>query len=520
MIAALYGRKSTEDERSAEDGKSIDRQVALGRAFAEKQGWMVGETFTDDGISGADFTRPGLVALLDGARAKKFGAVVIMSLDRLGREQVRTAGVVQSLHEAGVEVWCYSDGQRVKFGKAIDKFMVGVHGFGAEQYRESVREKVIEQLRAKAARGHHVNGRTYGYTRVRVGDHTEKQIEPEQAAVVRRIFEMSASGLGDDRIATKLLQDGAPAPGKAWTKRPVAKILSNPIYLGRVIYGRTKNTDDGGAGKRVRTDASQWIEVEQPDLRIVSDDLWSQVQTRKESTRQHYLRGERGTLLSKPESGLIARHMLSGLLRCAECGGPMTFVGRALKRRYYCLTRAHKGAAACSAKGGVPMDALDRAVIEVLLDELLSDKDRLWSLISEHDAKRARSVMRKDTTKERARLEKEIANLVAALATGKATATVTAEIEKRESALALLTVEPEPEPVTKEKFLDGYAGFRITINQRHPQQVRALLRKLGCTRIVVKRTGEHAWDFEGEFDLGRVIETVPPTSSGGVMRLM
>ena len=59
MIAAVYARKSSDDERSAEDGRSIDRQVALGRAFAESKGWAVGECFTDDSYSGADFTRPG-----------------------------------------------------------------------------------------------------------------------------------------------------------------------------------------------------------------------------------------------------------------------------------------------------------------------------------------------------------------------------------------------------------------------------------------------------------------------------
>ena len=85
VIAALYARKSTEDERTAEDGKSTDRQLALARKFAESKGWAVGETFVDDGISGANFERAGLVALLAGAKAKRFQVVVMMSLDRLGR---------------------------------------------------------------------------------------------------------------------------------------------------------------------------------------------------------------------------------------------------------------------------------------------------------------------------------------------------------------------------------------------------------------------------------------------------
>jgi DNA invertase Pin-like site-specific DNA recombinase len=334
MIAALYARKSSDDERSAEDGKSIDRQVELARAFAVKQGWAVSESFVDDGISGANFQRDGLLRLLADARKKTFSAVVMMSLDRLGREQVDLSKTLQTLTRAGVQVWTYQDGQQVKFHKSVDKLVVGIGGFAAENYREAVKEKVVEALRAKAKRGHSVNGRTYGYSRVRVGDHTEKVIEPEQAAMVRRIFEMSASGLGDDRIAAALHQDGAPAPGKAWTKRPVRTILGNEIYIGRAVYGMTANVDDGGAGKRVRVDRAEWITTEQPALRIVSDELWARVQGRKAQTRSHYLRTITGTLLSKPESGLIAKHMLSGIARCAECGSTMTFVGDRSKKRY------------------------------------------------------------------------------------------------------------------------------------------------------------------------------------------
>jgi hypothetical protein len=187
------------------------------------------------------------------------------------------------------------------------------------------------------------------------------------------------------------------------------------------------------------------------------------------------------------------------------------------------------------------MDILDKAVIGVLLDELLSDHDRLWSLIAEQDAQREAQVVKQpDRSREIARLEKEVSNLVTALASGKGTATLTAEIEKRESALALLKAAPVLEPVNKQRFLTGYAGFRVTINQRHPAQVRQLLRKLGCDRIVVTRTGPHTWDFEGEFDAGRIVNAAPhqepdeietddkgwlinngsPASSGGVMRLM
>ncbi len=523
MIAAIYARRSTEDERSAEDGRSIDRQVELARAFAESKGWAVAESYTDDGISGADFTRPGLVKLLDDVRAKKFQVVVVMSLDRIGRDQVRTSVVIQQLHDAGVEVWTYQDGQRVKFHKAVDKFMVGVHGFGAEQYREAVRDKVREALRTKAAKGHQTSGRTYGYDRIRVGDHTEKRVNEEQAAVVKRVFTMAAEGAGDDRIAAALAKDRIPYPGARWTKRPVAKILGNEIYTGKVIYGKTTNVDDGGAGKRIRVPESEWITTEHPDLRLVDDKLWEAVQKRKAATRAHYVRGEKGRLMSKPEAGITSKYMLSGIARCSVCGSTMTFVGDRKTKRYYCLGRMHKGAEFCSNVGGVPMDLLDKAVIGVLLDEVMSDRERLWRLISEADDARERKASRvPDRSREIAKVQGEINRLVESLASGKGGTSITAAIDQREGRLALLKGETAAvvPPVSRQDFLTAWERFRVTLNQRHPAQVRQLLRKLGCTRIVVTRTGEKTWDFAGEFDAGRVIKNGPSDSSGGVIRLM
>ncbi len=66
------------------------------------------------------------------------------------------------------------------------------------------------------------------------------------------------------------------------------------------------------------------------------------------------------------------------------------------------------------------------------------------------------------------------------------------------------------EPVKREAFLTSWERFRITLNQKHPTQVRQTLRKLGCDKIVVTRTGPHTWDFAGEFDAGRIVTPTSP----------
>ena len=106
--AAIYARLSSDDERSGIDGASVERQIENARAFATARGWTVAEVFEDRGISGGEFAnRPGLARLIASAkrRPRPFDFVILMALDRLGREQVRTSSAFQELHEAGVAVW-------------------------------------------------------------------------------------------------------------------------------------------------------------------------------------------------------------------------------------------------------------------------------------------------------------------------------------------------------------------------------------------------------------------------------
>src|SRR6266567_4518047 len=323
-MAAIYGRKSAEDERSADDGRSVDRQVALAGARQ---------------------------------RPRPFDVLVVMAVDRLGREQVRTAAVVQALHEAGVAVWTYQDGREVSFDTPVEKFMLGVHGFGAEEYRHQVKLKTREALHRKAARGHATGSRTYGYRLVRQGEHTEREIDEAQAAVVKRVFELSAEGYGDQRIVGILSADRVPAPGARglWSKEILRTMLRNELYRGMAIYGKTKSVDKGGAAsKRERVPKDDWTRAEMPELRIISDELWQQVQTRKQKTREYFVRPPDGRLAGKPAAGIVASRMLSGIARCA-CGGALTYMGKKGPRpRYYCIERSHRGPAACSNGHGVP----------------------------------------------------------------------------------------------------------------------------------------------------------------------
>lgn len=207
----------------------------------------------------------------------------------------------------------------------------------------------------------------------------------------------------------------------------------------------------------------------------------------------------------------MSKYMLSGIARCGECGSTMTMIG-SHRLRYYCLGRQHRGPSYCSNASGVPMEVLDKAVIQKLLDELLADQDKLWALTREDETEQREGREAKpirNVEREIAKLQTEIDRLVAALASGKSSLSLTAAIAERESKIVVLTAERPAEPVTKAMFLEGYAAFWVTLNRRHPQQVRATLRKLGVDKLVITKTGPKSWDFEGAFDARRIIGAKP-----------
>jgi site-specific DNA recombinase len=517
MICAVYCRKSNPDERTSEDGKSVERQRENATAFAAKKGWTVTDAhvYVDDGISGAEFVnRHNLQRLLRAVKQtpRPFHALVIAEPKTLGREQIETAYVLKQITDAGVEVWGYLDGRALVMTTSADKLMFSVQAMAAESERERGRQRTREALHRKARLAHGTGARTFGFTTVRMGEHVERAIHEAQATVVRRIFTMASEGLGDARIAHALTADGIPAPGpKGWQKETVTTVLKNRAYLGEFVYGKSRVVDRGGSvGKRVRVPESEWVTATKPELAIVPHELWDAVRERKKKTAAHYMRASSGTLQGKPESGLAAKTVLSGIARCA-CGGPLRFFGGwpGATARYHCAHRYTRGATACDNRRGIPMKALDEAVLDAVRGGIVVTPGAPAALLDELEAHRvtaaeAQAAGREDAEREIARLTKEIANLVAACAAG--TVPEIAEgIAERRARIEALQVAPAPAPIDRQAVFNAWEKLRLLwLNARYPAQVRQLLRKMGIDRITVRRAADGAswaWEFEGMADV-------------------
>jgi site-specific DNA recombinase len=500
MIAAIYARKSTEDTRSKEEGKSTARQIENATVYATEHGWIVDPDliFIDENISGGEFAnRPGLDRLRGAAAGHRFERLVVMERSRIGRDVWRVGACLVELEESGVEVHAYGDSRgAIRSGDLVT--MVGAYSDTQELTKASIRTR--EGLTAKAKRGHATGPAPYGYITVKKEHHSVYEIDTDEAKVVVQAFRWSAEGLGDDRVRDRL----AELTGATWRKNSVGRMLANPIYVGTLTYGKTKTVPKGGKAKRRERRAEPAVSLEVPELRIVEAGLWDAVRARKEQTKLHYGKGDG----MKPPTATATKHMLTGLLRCGECGHSMAMIG-SHRPRYFCLGRQHRGASFCSQKG-TPMAALDKGVIDTLLDELLGDPERLVTIIKEREAARAvpaGPVV--NVTREVAKLELEISRLVNLAAAG--STDVLAGIKERRGRIELLEAKAKaaPAPVTKESVLKGYTALRVRINRKNPQEVRALIARLGCTRITVRKTGPKSWTFEGSFDAGRIVGAKP-----------
>ena len=306
MIAAVYARKSTEQNGVADEAKSVSRQVEHFRAYAASKGWAAaGEhEYVDDGMSGAEFAnRPGFVRLMNALTpAAPFDILVVSELSRLGREQLETGYALKQLSQAGVQVWSYLEDREIRLDTPTDKFMMAAMNFAAEMERDKARQRTYDAMARKATAGHVTGGRVFGYDNVEVlgppdsqgrqkRSHVERQINKAEEAVVVRIFESCASRVGLTRTAKRLNADGTPAPrpqqGRptGWVASSVRQILHSPLYRGEVVWNKTRKRNAWGQVQASPRPESEWLRTSLPHLRIVSDELWERGQSIRGSIR-------------------------------------------------------------------------------------------------------------------------------------------------------------------------------------------------------------------------------------------
>ena len=384
LLAAIYARKSTDQTGVVDEQKSIARQIEHARAYAAKKGYRVLDdaVFVDDGISGAEFAnRPGFLRLMNALKPKPaFSALIMSEESRLGREAIETAYALKQLITANVKVLFYLEDRERKLDSPTDKIMLSLTAFADELERDKARQRTYDAMVRKAKAGHVTGGRVFGYDNVDVvgpngeRSHVRRQINEVEAAVVRRIFQLSAEGAGLTRITKTLNDEGAAAPRsqqgrpKAWVGSSVRAVLLRPLYRGEIVWNQTRKRDGWGQSNRADRPASDWLRVEAPELRIIDENLWAAAHAKFTQRQEKHSKAGRGGL------DIESRYLLSGLARCGRCGGGLTAHSRRHggHRVYFygCSSFWKRGAAVCSNNLVARMTVLDAEVLATLQDDV------------------------------------------------------------------------------------------------------------------------------------------------------
>jgi len=291
-----------------------------------------------------------------------------------------------------VGVFFYLEDRERTLNSPTDKIMLSLTSYADELEREKARQRPYDAMVRKARAGHVTGGRVFGYDNVEIlaadgqRSHVERRINAAEATVVERIFALCAAGKGLRSIAKLLNEEHIPSPRaqqgrpRAWVASSVREVLYRPLYRGQIVWNRTRKRTAAGQAKQTDRGAHEWITVPAPALRIVSDDLWTAVHDRLEVSRRLYLRSNSGKLWGRPTSGLESKYLLTGLTRCAGCGGTLTVRSRRHGKRreyfYACSLFHHRGRAVCANSLEMRLADADESVLTAL-ERYLLDPDVL-----------------------------------------------------------------------------------------------------------------------------------------------
>ena len=361
-VTALYERLSRDDEQQTGESGSITNQKIMLEDYAAKNGFANIRHFTDDGVSGTTFERKGFRAMIDEIENGNVGAIICKDMSRIGRDYLQTGFYTEVFfRQHGVRFIAVSNGIDSKNGESNE--FAPFLNIMAEWYARDASRK---QKAAYQTRGHNgrrtTNGIIYGYLKD-PNDKTKWIIDPEAAAVVKRIFQMSVNGMGPFQIAKMLESDGIETPGCylsklgigtrkndvykrpcRWAGGTISNMLEKPEYMGHTVNFRSTK-ESYKSKKQTKNPKEDWVIIENTHPAIIDPETWETAQRCR-------------TVKRRPDS-LGEPNPLTGILYCADCGHRLymhrrapsqkiskatgNIINESARNDFYCSTYSRRG---------------------------------------------------------------------------------------------------------------------------------------------------------------------------------
>ena len=402
-ITALYERLSRDDELQGESNSIVNQKKIL-EEYASKNNLSNIIHFTDDGISGTQFDRPGFMAMMNGVNSGNIGCIIVKDMSRLGRDYLKVGQCMEILRQKGVRLIAINDN--------VDSFyreddFTPFRNIMNEWYARDTSRKIQSTFKSKGESGKHTaSSPPYGY--IKDEKDKDKWIVDEKAAeIVRRIFNLTMQGNGPYRIAKILEAEKIDIPAYhqqklgyglhqsknfehpyRWCSSTIASILKKKEYLGHTVNFKTRKHFKDKKSKYVSED--NWLIFENTHEAIIDQETFDNVQR------------IRGNVKRYPD-GWGEYHPLTGLMYCADCGSKM-YVHRTNNYKnipYY----------VCSNYKKVPCGTLcpsaHRIKAEVVLNLIQETLKDIKNYLDEDNEAFIHSIQNEMEEKEKAHIEKK-----------------------------------------------------------------------------------------------------------------
>ena len=410
----IYARFSSDNQRE----ESIDAQIRACRTYAGSNGWIIVREYCDRGISGTSDNRPEFLQMIEDSKTGNFDAIIVHKLDRFSRNVQQTIGYISELKDNGVELKSVIE----QFDDTPEgEFMRNTMSNISQFYSRNLAREVMKGLKENAYKATHTGG--VPPLGLRVNPETRKyEIEEKEEIIIKKIYEMYITGETHPKIIRELNECGyTNKAGNPFTKNSLLSILRNEKYVGTYIWNKSvaKNSKGKRNGNKQKPE-EDIIKIPNAIPQIVDTETFEKAQELMKARAKGDAPRRRATT-----------YVLSGLIQC-ECGSHMHGNRRKAKTRpnpnwkekpkyvsYRCGGRKTK--ADCNVPE-IRKEYLEAFVLDEL-EKIIFNDDNLEYLLGllngrvlEESKKNQEKI---DIIKGKlAKVEKEISNLVKAIANG------------------------------------------------------------------------------------------------------
>ena len=398
MNIAAYCRVSTD---KSDQLNSLEAQKEFFSEYTKRTGDTLVRLYADEGISGTKIkNRKEFLHMMSDAEHGLFDMVVVKDISRFARNTVDLLQSVRKLKSLGIETH-FLTANMTSMGNS--EFVLTIFGALAQEESANTSKRVKFGKKMNAEKGR-VPNIVYGYDKT-IGDYFNLTINREEAKVVKQIYKWyTEEGYGAAKISNMLNEKGYKTKRNCkWSQNAICRILTNEIYIGKIINGK-EEVSDFLTGQRRGKDETEWMVVEHPELRIIEDQIFE--------SAQEILRG-RHDAFNLSHERQSNKHLFSTLIKCKECGWSFRRTVRTYKNtyvRWVCSGRNGRGADSCPNKTVVDEEELIEVLQEYFTNVLKQKKKVIAHVVNEfqrvYKAKDENVEYEKELNAELAKLQK------------------------------------------------------------------------------------------------------------------